>query len=57
MVGDSNLLKINRIGLRGSTMQADNIDWTDGTKIRIAAVEGRDKKKVNENKKGTCNIL
>lgn len=51
MVGDSNLTKINRIGLRGSTMQADNIDWTDGTKIRIAAVEGRDKKKVNENKK------
>lgn len=45
MVGDSNLSKINRIGLRGSTMQADNIDWTDGTKIRIAAVEGRDKKK------------
>lgn len=26
-------------------MQADNIDWTDGTKIRIAAVEGRNKKK------------
>lgn len=24
-------------------MQADNIDWTDGTKIRIAAVEGRNK--------------
>lgn len=45
MVGDSNLTKINRIGLRGSTMQADNINWTDGTKIRIAAVEGRDKKK------------
>lgn len=44
MVGDSNFTKINRIGLRGSTMQADNIDWTDGTKIRIAAVEGRDKK-------------
>lgn len=51
MVGDSNLTKINRIGLRGSTMQADNIDWTDGTKIRIVAVEGHDKKKVNENKK------
>lgn len=47
MVGDSYIFKLNRMGLWGmglwgSTMHADNIIWTDGTKIRIAASKGRD---------------
>lgn len=46
MVWDSYISKLNGMGLWGSTMHADNINWTDGTKIRNAASKGRD----NENK-------